>query len=176
MTNFNPVLNTDKKFLGEKYSRELMCDYLAWSTINMKDDGLREAIVSDLLSFLMWEKEKKTQLMITFEELTRFVEPVDVERVRQQLEHDEIKHLYTLVDGVYRLKDQKEILKAAMDYCGIWYEGFEPDDTKGLISVNVSSLKEAIVNHGGIDNLAKAMVMELESNLAVSPSSIHKLN
>ena len=120
MSNFNPILNSDKKFLAERYSRELMNDNLAWSTTNMSDESLRMAIVADLLMFGVWNQDKKTKLNITFTELTRFVTPSDIRRIQRQLEHDEIKHLITLTDGIYSLKEGRENYQAAMDYCGIW--------------------------------------------------------
>lgn len=165
MTNFNPILDTDEKFLAERYTRELMEDGLAWDTLNMSDGDLRSAIIADLVSFLMWEKEKNTKLHITFEELTRFVDRSDVERIRQQLDHSEIKHLFDFDGNVYRMKDNHEILQAAMDFSGIWYDNFTPDSGDDVVKINHDVLHTAVTKHGGIDNLAAALSMELECNV-----------
>lgn len=168
MANFNPLLNTDKKFLAERYGRELMNDNLAWSTENMSNEDLRMAIIADLISFGVWNQEKKTKLNITFAELTRFVTPSDVDRIREQIDHEEIKHLIILTDGIYSLKEGREVYQAAMDYCGIWYEGYKAPDDFGVISVNHEVINDAVNEFGSIENLAVALAMDLNCHVPIS--------
>ena len=124
MSILNKDLNTKEKFLSERHVRDLTdSDY--WTIVNMDDSDLRASIIGDLLSFVLWEKEYKEPLNITFDELTKFVDTNNLDRVRQQLQHEEIKHLFTVNEGVYRLKDERQILQAAMDYCGTWYDGYD---------------------------------------------------
>lgn len=175
MPNFHPTHNTADKFLGERYTRELMSDGLAWCTTNMSDEELRMAIIGDLVSYTMWEKEFNIQLPITFEELTRFVLPEDVERIRQQLEHEEIKHLFVFDNNVYRMKDDRAVLQAAMDFTGIWYETYvPPEGSEGIVVTNREVLTEAVEKYGSVDNLAKALAMDLETYVpGSSPFSIN---
>lgn len=164
MTNFNKDLNTKDKFLGEPYVRELMDDG-CWSSVNMEDDVLRTSIISDLLAFVFWEKEYKEPLNITFSELTRFVDRADLDRIQKQLDHDEIKHLIDVTEGVYRLKEDRQILQAAMDYCGVWYSDYDAPSDFGVVSVNHVAIDEAVQQHGSIENLAISLAMELTSGV-----------
>ena len=54
-------------------------------------------------------------------------------------------------------KKDKISLKKAMDIAGVWYDGFLPEDTTGIISVDREKISEVINTYGGIDNFTKAL-------------------
>ncbi|WP_396190409.1 hypothetical protein [Flavobacterium sp.] len=162
MSYFHQTLDTSEKILNEMYVRELMDDGLAWCTTNMTVDDLRKAIFADLLYFGMWEKERNKKLFITFDELTKFVNKADIERIRQQLDNEEIKYLINVTEGIYNLKDERQIYQAAMDFCGCWFEGFEiPSGLSDVYTINHDVLDAAVTTHGGLENLATSLAMDL---------------
>lgn len=64
-------------------------------------------------------------------------------------------------DKQIRILDTQEMLQKAMDYCEVWFTGY--DSPKGTITVDRCALEDAIEDSGGVENLAMALGMELNS-------------
>lgn len=148
--------------ISVKYTRELMTDGDVWSPSNMTDDELRQAIVQDILAFTMTEIETTEKFNLTERELVKFVIPLQRRRILDMLKHPEIVGLINYSNGHLRIRDDENIRQAAMDFCGVWYDGYTPTDPTGVITINTSAVVQAVEEHGGIDNLAAALAMEIE--------------
>lgn len=97
-----------------------------WSTKNMSDEEIRQTIIEDLLHVTMWEREGKC---VRFHRgnLLRFVKtPTQRRRVRRAMKSDIVTNLtHYLSDGQIRLNPT--FWQEAMDYCGVYMDGFVPD-------------------------------------------------
>lgn len=166
MSNFSPLHRNRVMFLNDEDCRQVVHNDIC-SIDNMTDRELREAIIDDILGATMWEKEFKENPYFTLSEFTRFIPRYKQQRVYNMLHHSEIKDLIvqTRNKGMIelRIRDQQEILQAAMDYCGVWYDGFKIPDEEGIVRINHDVISEAIENHGSLENLATALAMDFQA-------------
>lgn len=162
---------------------ETMNDVLMFSVVhnnifsinNMSDKELRESIVDDILMVTMMEKEEKTPINFGQHELFRWIKPTQHGWVYSQMGHPEIAGLIEHKNGQIRIKDVQEVLQAAMDYCGHWWDGFTIPNEPGIITMNHEKVDEMIQDAGGfdqfIDNLAHTLQADMmDSNITIPVS------
>lgn len=146
-----------------------------FSVDNMTDKEVRESLIDDLLLITMMEKEEKVTIDFNQHKLFRWLKPLQHGRVYEQMAHPEISGLIERKNGQIRIKDQKEILQAAMDYCGHWWEGYDIPNEPGIFTMNREVVDEQIEAAGGFDNfidgLAKTLHAELMDTEATVPVS-----
>lgn len=107
-----------------------------FSINNMSNREVRESIIHDILMVTMIEKEKNVTLNFGQSQLLRWIKPTQHNYVLTQMNNEEIAGLIENKNGQLRIKYRREILQAAMDYCGYWYDGFEPpEDEKGIFHI-----------------------------------------
>lgn len=136
-------------FLTEPLSREL-CDYsdydehgnkvVIFSIDNFTDDEINEAIIQDILAATMIEKECNRKFVFDLKEMLKFTSEVNHVRIVSALHSLEVMDVITQDGGEYRIRDDKRSLQWAMDFCGVYYEGFDwPDD---VLMINRQALSE----------------------------------
>ena len=59
-----------------------------------------------------------------------------------------------------------------MDFCGVWWDDYIPENRSDILVVNKEALTEAINEIGGINNLAKSLAMDLQCSI---PSKAHSI-
>ena len=59
-----------------------------------------------------------------------------------------------------------------MDFCGVWWDGYIPENRSDILVVNKEALTEAINEIGGINNLAKSLGMDLQYSIPSKTQSI----
>lgn len=120
-----------------KSFKEYLDDYYQWSVThnefysvdNMSDKDLEESIIQDILGVTMFCKEFKMSGKFTVGVLTRLLYNKQARRVVDLLKRKRVKKFLVHTEDGYRIKDDKKTLQAAMDMCGVWYDGFEmPED------------------------------------------------
>lgn len=147
----------------------MLAEEAAWQVVNndvfnidnMSDKELRQAIVEDVLCVTIWEKQTGKKADFTFDTLTRYLTEKQKSKVKASLFHDEIFPFFNHFPDNLRVSDNKRTLQAAMDYCGVWFNGY--DMPNGIIRMDRESVHEAVEKHGGLDNLIDSMVMSLVS-------------
>ena len=175
--DFHSEHNTAEAFLGEIYARQLVSIIVDGEHMccvsNMTEREVREAIVDDVLAVTMWETQNPDKpISLDFQEMLRFVHEDYRSLVETQLNHPEIAGLMTVVDGQYRIVKEHAVLKAVMDYAGVWYDGFTPPDDIEIIGINREKFDEMIKTHGSIENLAKNISAQVDMDLtANSPTT-----
>lgn len=91
---------------------------------SMDDEELKQALVEDMLSVRYWEVAGKS-LDFRPDDLLRHLPPDLHERTRQAYADPFVQSLLDLrQDGQVRIHDHH--LQDAMDFAGVWHEGFEP--------------------------------------------------
>lgn len=141
---------------------------LAWQVVNgdifsidnMSDEELRQSIVEDVTSVTMWEKQAKQEAVFTVDTLCRFLTPEQRQRVEEAMKHETIASFFDFSKGI-RIHDNKETLQAAMDYCLVWFHGY--DRPKGTISIDRNALGDAFDDAGGMENYATMLSMEINA-------------
>lgn len=128
--------------------------------VYMSDKEVRESIVEDLLCFTMWEIQTGQKLDVSFDELVRFTTDDQKERIKREIDHEDIRYFVICDGNQLRIKNDKTVLQAAMDYCGCWYSGFEMP-SEGVGSIDREALNDLIEQHGSLENLAGSMMMEM---------------
>jgi hypothetical protein len=163
MSNFLKSQADGQKLLDDKMLRQVAHGHL-FSIEHMSDEELRQSIVEDILMVTMWEKEFSQKLHFGWTQFTRFVERRHHKRINEQIRHDEICDLIVEAKSPYktelRIRDDRNILQAAMDYCGCWYEGYSMP-AEGVLCINRDALEDAISDHGGYDQLIQAITMDV---------------
>ena len=162
-SNFHPDHVDPIAFLNCEDAFQITDNYV-FSITNMTDRELREAIIHDILSITMWEKENNRKLHFGFTRLNRFLPRHLHKRVSLQMKHDEICNLIQIQrndsGSEIRIKDNHAILQAAMDYAGTWYTGFNIPDGVCVFSVN----HELVEKLGGIDAIATLVVNDIKAS------------
>lgn len=164
MTDFSDVIHqalqpdlTPEDFLNNDYNWFLIDT--AWMSVrNMSDVSLRESIVDDALTVTMYELENKTSLAWDNKHLQSKLCADAYQRVMGQLSHQEIAGLLVTDGNKIRIRNNREILQAAMDYCGHWYEGYNVPD--GVIKCEPVDVTPELA-----DKLAEVF-MEATANVA----------
>lgn len=167
-----------KRSIQETMDDELMFSVVhnnIFSINNMSDAELRQSIVDDILMVTMMEKEEKTTINFGQHELFRWIKPTQHGWVYSQMGHPEISGLIERKNGQIRIKDVKEVLQAAMDYCGHWWEGFNIPNEPGIITMNHEKVDEMIADAGSFDqfinNLAHTLQADMMDNSTTVPVS-----
>lgn len=161
---------TVNEWLADGYAWNIYHEEDVYSIRYMGNKELAESIVEDLLQLTFYEKRNKVNVNFDFNTLVRFLKsPGDIQRVKDIFETEVVQKFITIVgNNQVRIKDDRDTQQAAMDFCGSWMEGFDVPDEPGIIKVNNEVLEEKINTHGGIDNLAKALAMEINATHEVS--------
>lgn len=111
----------------------------------MSDKEIRESIIHDILMVTMIEKEENVTLDFSQSQLLRWIKPMQHSYVLAQMNNKEIAGLIENKNGQLRIKDKTEILQAAMDYCGNWYNGFKPPESiEGILYINFKDFQTQI--------------------------------
>ena len=102
----------------------------------MTEEEIRQSIIGDILIATMFEVNGIEFYPFTMEDLLKFI-PVKLHNlIIPQMEHDQVKHIITTDNGQLRIRKEKEILKHAMNFSGIIYDGYDLDTTN---CVSISS-------------------------------------
>ena len=118
--DFNVLLNTDVAW--EVVGNEI------YSVAHMSGREIRESIIQDVLTVTMWEKYFKKYAHFTPQMLFRNIVSIRLKsQVCKQMANSEVNKLMIVCseDDSVRIKDDPAILQAAMDYCGVYYTGYE---------------------------------------------------
>lgn len=168
--NFPPEHLDPKVFLDCKYARELQDDPSATSVTDYTDEEVRHSIVQDVLAVTFWEKQVGGKLNFDWSELVRFIGAASLVRVEEAYKHPDVQVHLQVTDGQIRLKEGRVLEQAAMDYCGVWYDGFDmPDD---VFRVNRDALSDAVGRHSSIEKLADALMMDMQSTV-IPDKNVH---
>lgn len=162
--DFNPALK-DKVFFLDMQDIWSVSHSDVFSINNMTDRELRESVVEDVLAVTMWVKTFAQPLDFKIETLMRFLKSDDQrERVFTALNDAEVKGLFEMNENQQlRIRDNREILQAAMDYCGNWYGGFTIPPNIDVIMSNSEMLDEAVQQYGSVDGVIDALSMEFKA-------------
>lgn len=136
-----------------------------FSINNMSDEELRQSIVDDVLLITMIEKEEKVTIDFDQQQLFRWIKPTQHGWVYSQMGHPEISGLIERKNGQIRIKDQHEILQAAMDYCGHWWDGFTIPNEPGIVTLNHDVFEEKVNAAGGFDQFVEGLTQTLMVDL-----------
>ena len=136
-----------------------------FSILNMTEEEIRQSIVEDLLLVTMIEIGENTKLHFGFTKFLRWLPRYLHKKVIKQLRHDEINGLIEIKGREIRIRNNRTILQAAMDYCGHWYEGFDIPNEPGIITVNREKLEEAVEEAGGVDQLAEKLAKKINADM-----------
>lgn len=168
--DFHPDHKNPSKFLSCPHSRALIHEDIdgdvIWSVDNMSDDELAKAIIDDILACTMWEIQTSQTLSYTFEEMCRFLKDNEqIKRVGYMLRSEVIQNFITFNNGQYRIKNNTNVLQAAMDFCEVWYSGFNKQIHGCTFSDSETRehIQNKIEQYGSIENLAKSLHMEMLS-------------
>lgn len=153
---------------------EMMTDQYGWSLVdnevfsinNMSDREIRESIIEDLLVVTVYEIREKTEVKYNQWSLVRWLPFYRRNSILRMLDHCEIANFIERSEGKIRIRNDCNILRAAMEYCGVYYEEwFDKEDLpKDLIGLNSQAAEELIGAHGSFDNTVKSLAMDLEAN------------
>lgn len=158
-------------FLAKEHAWQIT-DGHVFSIDNMTDKELCEAIIDDVLSVTMWEKELGKKMHFGITQLLRFIPKCKQKRVKKALKHDDISGLIqidriyrgnTLTGSEIRIKDHPVILKAAMDYCGVWYG--DEEIPEGELVIDCGALARKVHELGGIENTVESLTMDMVANI-----------
>lgn len=161
--DFHEKYRNPNLVLGDDILRQVVHNN-CFSVDNMDDRELREAIVHDLLFVTMWEIQTGESLHFGFTSFFRFILRSQRKRINEQMKHEEISGLITHCDQL-RIKNQPEILQAAMNYTGVWYSGFKMPT--GASIVNREALDKAIEAHGGVEQIVVSLMMDISTTVAI---------
>ena len=92
-----------------------------FSVKNMSDAELGESIVNDVLMVTFFEKEGNL-VDFTSEKLIRYLKGHWRAKVLNKIQSQEIAWYFNNTNGQLRIRDERNILQAAMDevWCGLW--------------------------------------------------------
>ena len=153
---------------------DLLAEECSWQVVdgeffsvrNMTDDGLSEAIVNDVLMVTFFEKEGHV-VDFTPEKLIRYLKGHWRAKVLNKLQSKELSWYFTNTNGQLRIRDDRNILQAAMDYAGVVYGDYEfTDKTAPVIAIDHETVRKEIEKVGGLDNFIQSISMDLISNTA----------
>jgi hypothetical protein len=169
MSDFTKQDEDLEKFLNNQWARELLDDVVI-DLGDYSDEEIRESVVQDILMMTMWEVKFQKSMCFKLDDLVMFVSNHNRPRVLEALDHPDV---VIFLDSVKKTQDQlrirpeRVVKQAAMDYCGVYYSGYDiPPDA---IMVNREVLEDLVEETGGVEPLAKSLAMDLESEHIVSP-------
>lgn len=158
--DFNPGDGDPEKFIKDPYVRELI-DSEFISVDDFTSDEQREAIIQDILTMTFWEKRYNKKLNFDFDELMRFVKPYRRPHIQDQLMHASVQALITMDEGQLRIKPNREIEQAAMDFCGVYFTGYVMPE--GAIIINREAFEASVQLHGGLEQFTESVLMDVLS-------------
>lgn len=133
-----------------------------FSVKNMTNEELQQSIVEDILAVTFWEEQTGNKVKFGLDELLRFVEPVKLrERVVLTLKDPAVDVFMKGDLNNLRIKDNTSIRQVAMDKCGVWFSGYEM--AEGAMIINREEVQAAVDQHGGVENYAAAINMDIQS-------------
>ena len=153
------------KFLNEKYARQITHSEV-FSIVNMSEAEVKESLIDDILSVTMFEKQTNQKVRFDFKELTRFIPKQIHHIVEHALQDIEIQKLITHIDGEYRINPDTASLKAAMDFCGCYYSGFEVPEGVELFRLDL----EKLAVKDDVQSLINSVYMDVMTNSPTSDS------
>lgn len=173
-TNFHHTHADSQAFLNCEETFQLTHGDF-FSINNMSDKELREAILNDLILITMWEKQHNQKLHFGFTKMFRFL-PRDLhDRVRKQMKHDEICELIQITHLKHgteiRIKDNHQILQAAMDYSGVWFDGFEMPDDIPIICVDHQKIEKMGGHEVVVETLTTKIMASIMDEKSNAPSN-----
>jgi hypothetical protein len=117
--------NAKARMLGPKLWEKIT----KWDLSETTNLIVRKAIVADVLLITMFELQTSQKFVWSVDALLEHVPKGFHPKVLEQLEHDEINELFELelmskTHIEIRVRAQYETLQHAMEYCGVFYEGF----------------------------------------------------
>lgn len=156
---------------------EMLADQYGWSLVdndvfsinNMSDREIRESIIEDLLTVTVYEVRQKTEVKYSQWTLVRWLPFFKRQSIVKMLDHCEIQNLIERSEGKIRIRTDREVMRAAMEYCGVYYEEwFDKEEfPKDLIGLNNEIVDQLIVRHGSFNNVIDSLIMELKSTCQV---------
>jgi hypothetical protein len=163
--DFFPTFIDPKKFLDNLETRQLGDVWadgeLIFSPKHMTDEELAQSFIDDVLGVTIWEIQTGNTLSFDKAELLRYVSEDQHDRIWQMINHDNVVGLIEFNGAQIRIRNNKNILQAAMDYCGAYYNGFMLEDGVIMISANV---KDSIQTEEELNAFATALAMELSGH------------
>lgn len=160
MKDFNPHDADPIAFAADRFARELCdTDGMISFVADYSEQEIRQSVIQDILTFTMWEIQFEKTIDFTPQQLMAYCSNETCVRVISALNHPDVLALIEYRDQQIRIKDNREIRQAAMDYCGVFFDGYSMPE--GVIIVNREAMHEAIDAHGGLDNLVTAMAMDI---------------
>lgn len=117
-------------FLNEEANWALV-DNDVYSVRNMSEKELKQSIIQDIVGVTMFEKEFGYDCYFGLSNLVVRLDGEYCDKIHKLLATDpEITGMVEFVGGKgYRIKNDRETLQKAMDYSGVWYDGFDmPED------------------------------------------------
>lgn len=105
-----------------------------YSTNHMSDDDLQAAAVEDLLNVVQHRMEGK-EVGGDIEYFLRFLTGASKERARAAFEADFVKSLVVVLPNGH-IELNPEYMQDAMDFAGVWIEGWEPLTTEPVYYAN----------------------------------------
>lgn len=160
--NFNEEHRDAQVFLDCIYARCLADIYemgqLTFSVSNMTDLEVLESIVGDIVGATMWEIQTEKTLNFDRVELLKFVPQEQHLRILTILNEDSfVRNL--LADEVNgQLRIDKDKLQQAMDFSGVWYDGYEMAEDAIVVD------REAINPMFQNPVLLSSLLMEMKAN------------
>lgn len=105
------------------------------STRHMSDEDLAMALVEDMLNVVSWRMEGK-ETGGNREHYVRFLKDEQRDRALAAFEHQYVKSLIVEHEnGVVELSP--EHMQDAMDFCGVWLDGWEPLTDETVYEANI---------------------------------------
>jgi hypothetical protein len=134
-----------------------------FSINNMTDEEVRQSIIQDLVMLHdYWLEEKAT---LRWYDLFRFL-PYEYQRNRvlNQLVHPEIYNLFEILpNDEIRIRNNKVILQAAMDYCGFYLDGYDMP-IEGMLHINPENIVTLIASPN-LEQTIKELLIQLDANV-----------
>lgn len=158
-----------KRSIPEIMNDELMFEVVhndVFSINNMNDKEVCESIIHDILMVTMLEKEDNVKIDFGQHHLFRWIKPHQHQRVFREMLNPEIQGLIESKNGQLRIKNIKEVLQAAMDYCGHWWNGFTPPaGEEGILCLNHEAFEETVEEAGGFDEFIQTVYDKIAPDL-----------
>lgn len=191
MTQQEMFVKDINAFFNNEYAWQLV-DGDVFSVRYMTEQEVLESIVDDILNVTMLEKTTGKKCFFGFSKLTRFLDSEWRNKIKVLLNHDSISGLICctpatiehfsasinelLLENILkkgshkqiRIKDDRAILQAAMDFCGCWYEGFPPPEGVKLLQFNTEKINSEIHKFGSIENLSQSLAMDITARIQKS--------
>lgn len=169
--NFLKAFESTDEWLQDQ-SVWTLVDNDVYSVYNMSEREVKESILEDLLS--VWDYEKSNpdnKLSFKLSDLIRHVTGKEMrDFIKEAVAYDlEISQLIEISPESIRIKNQREVLQAAMEYCGVWFDGFEPEDDSVKLIQASESLKNLANEQKEVrEAVVKSMLFDVTTALTAN--------